>query len=219
MPEGLGTSRGEGHLFVMADAETSTLCACSEADREAFVGWVGRLVHAHRGRLLALARREGLGAEDAFDAVQEAFGTFLTMPAARDLVEAAEDSRKLLMAITRNLARNRRRLAATALKSAQLLGRRIAGIVRALSGRPMRPTAAHTCVLGHGSPPAAITPSLPKTATPPLPGPWMVPRPTSRYRAAVVPSARMTKAVGGSLPAADHATSPRPVEPSPAPTT
>jgi RNA polymerase sigma-70 factor, ECF subfamily len=75
---------------------------------------VGRLVHAHRGRLLALARGEGLGAEDAFDVVQEAFGTFLSMPAAQGLVDVPEDSRKLLMAITRNLARNRRRLAATA---------------------------------------------------------------------------------------------------------
>jgi RNA polymerase sigma-70 factor (ECF subfamily) len=89
-------------------------CACGDADREAFVGWVGRLVHAHRGRLLALARREGLGPEDAFDVVQEAFTTFLTMPAAQGLVDAPEDSRKLLMAVTRNLARNRRRLAATA---------------------------------------------------------------------------------------------------------
>ena len=88
-------------------------CACSDADREAFVGWVGRLVHAHRGRLLALARHEGLGAEDAFDVVQEAFGTFLTLPAAQSLVDVPEDSRKLLMAVTRNLARNRRRLAAT----------------------------------------------------------------------------------------------------------
>jgi RNA polymerase sigma-70 factor, ECF subfamily len=89
-------------------------CACSEADREAFLSWVGRLVHEHRSHLVAVARREGLGAEDAFDVVQEAFQTFLARPAARALVDAEEDSRRSLMTITRNAARNRRRLAAVA---------------------------------------------------------------------------------------------------------
>jgi DNA-directed RNA polymerase specialized sigma24 family protein len=47
-----------------------------------FLSWVSRLVHQHRRRLAGVARREGLGAEDAFDAAQEAFQTFLTLPAA-----------------------------------------------------------------------------------------------------------------------------------------
>jgi RNA polymerase sigma-70 factor, ECF subfamily len=89
-------------------------CACSEADREAFLSWVGRLVHQHRGHLVRVARREGLGSEDAFDVVQEAFQTFLARPAARALVDAAEDARRSLITITRNAARNRRRLAAVA---------------------------------------------------------------------------------------------------------
>jgi RNA polymerase sigma-70 factor (ECF subfamily) len=89
-------------------------CNCAEREREAFLSWVGRLVHEHRGHLLAAARAEGLGPEDAFDVVQEAFRTFLTLPAARTLVEARDDSRKLLAVVTRNLARNRRRLAAVA---------------------------------------------------------------------------------------------------------
>jgi RNA polymerase sigma-70 factor (ECF subfamily) len=93
-------------------------CRASEADRnafrDAFLGWVSRLVHAHRGHLLRVARREGLGPEDAFDAVQEAFQTFLTLPAAEKLVEAHDDSRRLLAVVTRNVARNRRRLAAVA---------------------------------------------------------------------------------------------------------
>jgi RNA polymerase sigma-70 factor, ECF subfamily len=89
-------------------------CACSEADREAFLTWVGRLVHQHRGHLVAVARREGLTSEDAFDVVQEAFQTFLTRPAARALIDANDDSRKSLIVITRNAARNRRRLAAVA---------------------------------------------------------------------------------------------------------
>ena len=89
-------------------------CACSEADRETFLSWVGRLVHQHRAQLVRVARREGLGSEDAFDVVQEAFQTFLARQAARALVDAAEDSRRSLITITRNAARNRRRLAAVA---------------------------------------------------------------------------------------------------------
>jgi RNA polymerase sigma-70 factor (ECF subfamily) len=89
-------------------------CRCAEAARDPFLSWVGRLVHDHRGRLIAVARAEGLGPQDAFDAVQEAFRTFLTLPAARALVDATEDARNLLCAVTRNLARNQRRLAAHA---------------------------------------------------------------------------------------------------------
>lgn len=89
-------------------------CGCSDRDRHEFLGWVSRLVHEHRARLVRVARREGLRGEDAFDAVQEAFQTFLTLPAARALVDAGDDARKLLVAVTRNLARNRRRLASVA---------------------------------------------------------------------------------------------------------
>src|SRR5262252_5338876 len=79
-----------------------------------FLSWVTRLVHQHRGHLLGVARREGLSPEDAFDAAQEAFQTFLTLPAAHDLVDALDESRRLLAALTRNAARNRRRLHAVA---------------------------------------------------------------------------------------------------------
>jgi len=79
-----------------------------------FLSWVSHLVHRHRRLLVGMARREGLGAEDAFDAAQEAFQTFLTLPAARDLVGAGDDSRRLLVALARNAARNRRRLHAVA---------------------------------------------------------------------------------------------------------
>ena len=92
-------------------------CGCLERaqDDDPFLSWVGRLVHDHRGRLVAVARGEGLSPEEAFDVVQESFHTFLTLPAARTLVDARDDSRNLLAAVTRNLARNRRRLAALAL--------------------------------------------------------------------------------------------------------
>ena len=92
-------------------------CGCLERaqqDGDPFLSWVGRLVHDHRGRLVAVARGEGLGPEEAFDVAQEAFHSFLTLPAARTLVDARDDSRNLLVAVTRNLARNRRRLAALA---------------------------------------------------------------------------------------------------------
>jgi RNA polymerase sigma-70 factor (ECF subfamily) len=89
-------------------------CGCVDREHDAFLSWVGRLVHDHRGHLIAVARAEGLGAEDAFDAVQEAFRTFLTLPAARPLVDARDDSRDLLVVVTRNLSRNRRRLSAVA---------------------------------------------------------------------------------------------------------
>ncbi|HEY6908856.1 MAG TPA: sigma-70 family RNA polymerase sigma factor [Myxococcales bacterium] len=76
----------------------------------AFIAWVTRLVRSHRTPLVGLARREGLAPEEAFDAVQEAFQSFLLLPQARALVESEADSRNLLAALTRNLARNHRRL-------------------------------------------------------------------------------------------------------------
>ncbi|HEY7373393.1 MAG TPA: sigma-70 family RNA polymerase sigma factor [Polyangia bacterium] len=88
--------------------------ADSAADNAAFLSWVSRLVHRHRRELAGVARAEGLDAEEAFDAVQDAFQTFLTLPAAHPLVDAGEDSRRLLITLTRNVARNRRRLHAHA---------------------------------------------------------------------------------------------------------
>ncbi|HEY6476816.1 MAG TPA: sigma-70 family RNA polymerase sigma factor, partial [Polyangia bacterium] len=94
--------------------QTEPGCGCAERAQDPFGSWVGRLVHDHRGRLIAVARAEGLGPEDAFDAVQEAFRAFLTLPAARSLVDASDDARNLLSVVTRNLARNQRRLASHA---------------------------------------------------------------------------------------------------------
>jgi RNA polymerase sigma factor (sigma-70 family) len=80
----------------------------------AFLEWVGGLAAQHRSLLTGVARREQLGAEDAIDAVQEAFLTYFTMAEARALVGDAEGSRRLLVGVTRNVARNRRRLHAVA---------------------------------------------------------------------------------------------------------
>ena len=94
-------------------------CPCEEASAvpvaggAAFSGWVTRLVHEHRSRLVAVARREGLGAEDAFDAAQEAFTGFLMLPQARELAPS-EWAGHTLVALVRNVARNARRLHAVA---------------------------------------------------------------------------------------------------------
>lgn len=89
-------------------------CNCAAEESAAFLGRVGQLVHRHRSELAGVARAEGLTAEEAFDAVQDAFQTFLTLPAAHPLVEAGDDARPLLITLTRNVARNRRRLHAHA---------------------------------------------------------------------------------------------------------
>ncbi len=74
-----------------------------------FVRWVSELARAHSRGLAAAARREGLGPEDALDAVQEAFRAFLLLPQARTLVEQPKDSASLLGVLVRNAARNMRR--------------------------------------------------------------------------------------------------------------
>jgi RNA polymerase sigma-70 factor, ECF subfamily len=74
-----------------------------------FTGWVSELARAHTPALAAVARAEGLVAQDALDAVQEAFETFLKLPQARSLVGEPEDSRALMSVIVRNAARNMRR--------------------------------------------------------------------------------------------------------------
>jgi RNA polymerase sigma-70 factor (ECF subfamily) len=93
-------------------------CACAETDSGAFLGWVGQLVHRHRRELAGVARGEGLTAEEALDAVQDAFQTFITLPAAHPLIgraqSAGDEARRLLITLTRNVARNQRRLHARA---------------------------------------------------------------------------------------------------------
>ncbi len=78
-------------------------------DERGFLAWVTRLVRDHRAELIATAQKEGLHAEDAFDAVQEALTTFLDIPHARKLADHLDDSRALMAVLVRNHARNRRR--------------------------------------------------------------------------------------------------------------
>jgi RNA polymerase sigma-70 factor, ECF subfamily len=108
------TSSLMGHERTARSVPCTPCAQGGPAERAAFLEWVGRLVHEHRASLARLARREGLGPEDAFDAVQEALHAFITLPHARELVDEPDQSRRLLMVLTRNIARNRRRLHAVA---------------------------------------------------------------------------------------------------------
>lgn len=81
----------------------------SPSARAGFTAWVDHLAREHTDALVSVAVREGLPAEDAMDAVQEAFTTFLTLPQARQLAEHREDADALLAVLVRNAARNARR--------------------------------------------------------------------------------------------------------------
>lgn len=74
-----------------------------------FSTWVGRLVQAHRTALVRVAMREGLLAEEALDAVQEAFATFIQRREWRALPRDTPDAPKLLSTLVQNHARNLRR--------------------------------------------------------------------------------------------------------------
>lgn len=74
-----------------------------------FLTWISELVHAHRARLIRVARREGAHGEDAFDCVQDAFLGFLELPQARSLMDDPGGAGRVLSVLTKNIARNARR--------------------------------------------------------------------------------------------------------------
>lgn len=74
-------------------------CCCAD--------WVAGLARDHAGRLAAIARREGVGAADALDVVQDAFHTLLVREDLRD--RPPEEAVRVLAVIVRNAARNLRR--------------------------------------------------------------------------------------------------------------
>lgn len=74
-----------------------------------FFGWIADVVRAHRVRLVDVARAQGLSGEDALDAVQESFVSFLALPQARSLALEPEDAAKVLSVLAKNVARNARR--------------------------------------------------------------------------------------------------------------
>jgi RNA polymerase sigma-70 factor, ECF subfamily len=84
--------------------------ATRPSEVDGFFSWVALLVHAHRGSLLGYARRRGFDAEDALDAVQDSFISFLKLPEARHIANVEEDSLKFLTVILRHNLQNRSRL-------------------------------------------------------------------------------------------------------------
>jgi RNA polymerase sigma-70 factor (ECF subfamily) len=74
-----------------------------------FLSWVAVLVHTHRARLIAYARRRGLDADEALDAVQDTFVSFLRVPEARPIAERSEDSLKMLTVMLRHHVQNHAR--------------------------------------------------------------------------------------------------------------
>jgi RNA polymerase sigma-70 factor (ECF subfamily) len=81
-----------------------------EADQEGNVlRELDHVVRAQRAELAALARRQGLGPEEALDCVHDAFCTFLELGLRGALPEDLSEHRALLAGIVVNTARNKRR--------------------------------------------------------------------------------------------------------------
>jgi RNA polymerase sigma-70 factor (ECF subfamily) len=70
---------------------------------------LARVVRDQRAHLAGLARREGLGPEDAVDCVHDAFCTFLEMALRSDAPADAAEHPALVAGIVVNTARNKRR--------------------------------------------------------------------------------------------------------------
>ncbi|MBL8740895.1 MAG: sigma-70 family RNA polymerase sigma factor [Myxococcales bacterium] len=71
---------------------------------------LGRLIQSERSKLAQLARREGLGAEDAIDCVQDGCCTFLRLAQTGQVPATPSELPAFLATIVKNAARNRRRL-------------------------------------------------------------------------------------------------------------
>jgi len=99
-------------MLVMSTMAESNALADGETALHApagFLGWVAALVHRHRARLLRYARRRALDAEDALDAVQDSFISFLRLPEARGIAQNGDDALKLLTVLLRHNVQNQRR--------------------------------------------------------------------------------------------------------------
>jgi RNA polymerase sigma-70 factor (ECF subfamily) len=79
------------------------------SDREDVIDALDRMVRAQRVALTRLARREGLGAEDALDCVHDAFCAFLQIAQRGELPAEVAEHAPLVAGMVRNRARNRRR--------------------------------------------------------------------------------------------------------------
>ena len=73
------------------------------------IGALSDLIRTERARLVRVARREGLSAEDAVECVQEALSTFLQIVQRGDAPAETPGWAPYVTTITKNAARNRRR--------------------------------------------------------------------------------------------------------------
>ena len=80
----------------------------SRADDDVLEG-LSRVVRSHRRSLAAVARAEGVTAEDAVDCVQEGLCTLLELAQRGSASLDEDDAQAMLVTIVRNVARNRRR--------------------------------------------------------------------------------------------------------------
>jgi len=76
-------------------------CCCAD--------WVSSLARGHAGRLASIARKEGVGAADALDVVQDAFQALIVRSDATALRAQPDAAARVLAATVRNAARNLRR--------------------------------------------------------------------------------------------------------------
>jgi RNA polymerase sigma-70 factor, ECF subfamily len=74
--------------------------------RTGFTGWVENLAREQTDGLVAVALHAGLSADDAIDAMREAFTTFLSVPQARTLAEHREDTGTVLAVLLRHAVRH-----------------------------------------------------------------------------------------------------------------
>src|SRR5271168_716240 len=93
----------QGVRFLVLSTFSSTVTTDHEED---VLGALDRVVREQRVELARLARREGLGAEDALDCVHDAFCTFLQIALGGKLPVDIGEHAPLLAGIVVNTARN-----------------------------------------------------------------------------------------------------------------
>lgn len=96
--------------------------------------WLGQFVRQHHVALLRAATNEGVTPDEALDAVQDAAATFLTRTLWRSFDERPEEAKALLITLTKNHARNRRRKAGRVSEPVECAADRIDAMTEALEG-------------------------------------------------------------------------------------
>jgi RNA polymerase sigma-70 factor (ECF subfamily) len=115
-----------------------------------FLAWVSELVHTHRARLLAYARKRGLDGEEALDVVQDAFVSFLRLPEAQSIARDGDESLRFLTVLVRHNTLNQRRKRSRHARAHVELGHRPSAEAESseeLIARTEELARAHRCIL------------------------------------------------------------------------